>query len=62
MLDVGANPRTASTLKASNSLSDGDLRTYRTLLARSDEFRDGDREHGSREGGGPEVVRQETPP
>src|SRR6202165_797862 len=57
MLDVGANPRTASAPSATNILSDDDLRTYRTLLARSDELWDGDREEGSREGGSPEVVR-----
>jgi 7,8-dihydropterin-6-yl-methyl-4-(beta-D-ribofuranosyl)aminobenzene 5'-phosphate synthase len=56
MLDVGANPRTASAPKATNILSDADLRTYRTLLAQSDELGDGDREGGSRGGGGPEAV------
>jgi 7,8-dihydropterin-6-yl-methyl-4-(beta-D-ribofuranosyl)aminobenzene 5'-phosphate synthase len=46
-LRVGANPRAESDAKASNTLSDGDLRTYRRLLARSDDFEDGD----------PQVVR-----
>jgi 7,8-dihydropterin-6-yl-methyl-4-(beta-D-ribofuranosyl)aminobenzene 5'-phosphate synthase len=34
-LDVAANPRAESAPTASNSLSEGDLRSYRTLLSRS---------------------------
>jgi 7,8-dihydropterin-6-yl-methyl-4-(beta-D-ribofuranosyl)aminobenzene 5'-phosphate synthase len=43
-LSVGANPRAESDPKASNSLSDDDLRAYRALLARSDDFEDSGRE------------------
>jgi len=46
-LDLGANPRTAPDWRATGVLDDGDLRTYRTLLARSDDLR----------AGGPEIVR-----
>ncbi|MDB6101471.1 MAG: hypothetical protein JWO52_1470, partial [Gammaproteobacteria bacterium] len=37
-LGVGANPRADSGARASNILSEGDLRSYRTLLAESDDF------------------------
>jgi hypothetical protein len=36
-LDLGANPRAASERRAAGVLGEGDLRTYRTLLAQSDE-------------------------
>jgi 7,8-dihydropterin-6-yl-methyl-4-(beta-D-ribofuranosyl)aminobenzene 5'-phosphate synthase len=39
-LAVGANPRAESGPKASNTFSQGDLRSYRKLLARSDDFED----------------------
>jgi len=39
-LAVGANPRSESGPKASNVLSEGDLRSYRKLLAQSDGFED----------------------
>ncbi len=39
-LDLGANPRAASDRRAIGVLDEGDLRTYRTLLASSDDFRD----------------------
>jgi len=39
-LAVGANPRSVSGPKASNVLSEGDLRSYRKLLAQSDGFED----------------------
>jgi 7,8-dihydropterin-6-yl-methyl-4-(beta-D-ribofuranosyl)aminobenzene 5'-phosphate synthase len=46
-LDLGANPRAASDRRVTGVVDDGDLRTYRTLLARSDDVSDG----------GPEIVR-----
>ena len=45
-LDLGPNPRTASDRRASGVLDEGDLRIYRTLLAQSDDLKDG----------GPEIV------
>ena len=39
-LDLGANPRAASDRHAIDVLDEGDLRTYRSLLAQSDDFRD----------------------
>ncbi len=47
ILAVGANLRAESGPKASNTFSEGDLRSYRQLLAQSDDF----------EGGGTEAVR-----
>jgi hypothetical protein len=35
---VGANPRTESDRNAANVLDEGDLLSYRTLLARSDDL------------------------
>jgi 7,8-dihydropterin-6-yl-methyl-4-(beta-D-ribofuranosyl)aminobenzene 5'-phosphate synthase len=43
-LDLGANPRATSDRSATGVLDDGDVRTYRTLLARSDDLDDGRRE------------------
>ena len=43
-LDLGANPRAASDRRATGVLDEGDLRTYRTLLARSDDVSDGGQE------------------
>jgi len=40
-LDVGANPRAESDRNAANVLEEGDLLGYRTLLAKSDDFKDG---------------------
>jgi 7,8-dihydropterin-6-yl-methyl-4-(beta-D-ribofuranosyl)aminobenzene 5'-phosphate synthase len=40
-LDLGANPRAASDRRDTGVLDEGDLRTYRTLLARSDDLSDG---------------------
>jgi len=40
-LDLGANPRAASDRRATGVLDEVDLRTYRTLLARSDDLSDG---------------------
>jgi 7,8-dihydropterin-6-yl-methyl-4-(beta-D-ribofuranosyl)aminobenzene 5'-phosphate synthase len=40
-LDLGANPRTASDRRASGVLDESDLRTYRTLLAQSDDLSNG---------------------
>jgi 7,8-dihydropterin-6-yl-methyl-4-(beta-D-ribofuranosyl)aminobenzene 5'-phosphate synthase len=40
-LDLGANPRTASDRHASGVLDESDLRTYRTLIAQSDDVSDG---------------------
>jgi 7,8-dihydropterin-6-yl-methyl-4-(beta-D-ribofuranosyl)aminobenzene 5'-phosphate synthase len=37
-LDLGANPRAASTRRASGVLDEGDLRNYRTLLAQSEDL------------------------
>jgi len=45
-LNLGANPRAASHRRAGGVLDEVDLRTYRTLLAQSDDLRDG----------GPEIV------
>ena len=45
-LDLGASPRAASDRRAAGVLDEGDLRTYRTLLAKSDDLSDG----------GPEIV------
>ncbi len=45
-LDLGANPRAASDRRATGVLDEGDLRTYRILLAQSDDLSDG----------GPEIV------
>jgi 7,8-dihydropterin-6-yl-methyl-4-(beta-D-ribofuranosyl)aminobenzene 5'-phosphate synthase len=39
-LGVGANPRADSDARASNILSEGELRSYRTLLAQSNDFED----------------------
>jgi 7,8-dihydropterin-6-yl-methyl-4-(beta-D-ribofuranosyl)aminobenzene 5'-phosphate synthase len=39
-LGVGPNPRADSDARASNILSEGDLRSLRTLLAQSDDFED----------------------
>jgi hypothetical protein len=41
ILDLGANPRAASDRRATGVLDEGDLRTYRTLLAQSDDLSDG---------------------
>jgi 7,8-dihydropterin-6-yl-methyl-4-(beta-D-ribofuranosyl)aminobenzene 5'-phosphate synthase len=46
-LGVGAHPRVESDSRVSNILSEGDLRSYRALLAQSDDFKDR----------GPEAVR-----
>src|SRR5579859_5782578 len=46
ILDLGANPHTASDRRASGVLGESDLRTYRTLLAQSDDLSDA----------GPEIV------
>jgi 7,8-dihydropterin-6-yl-methyl-4-(beta-D-ribofuranosyl)aminobenzene 5'-phosphate synthase len=40
-LDLGANPRVASDRRAIGVLDESDLRTYRTLLAQSDDLSDG---------------------
>jgi 7,8-dihydropterin-6-yl-methyl-4-(beta-D-ribofuranosyl)aminobenzene 5'-phosphate synthase len=40
-LNLGAKPRAASDRRASGVLDEGDLRTYRTLLAQSDDLSDG---------------------
>jgi 7,8-dihydropterin-6-yl-methyl-4-(beta-D-ribofuranosyl)aminobenzene 5'-phosphate synthase len=40
-LDLGANPRAASDRRATGVLDEGDLRTYRTLLAQSDDLSEG---------------------
>ena len=40
-LDLGANPRTASDRGASGVLDESNLRTYRTLVAQSDDMSDG---------------------
>ena len=40
-LDLGANPRTAPDRRASGALDESDLRTYRTLMAQSDDVSDG---------------------
>jgi 7,8-dihydropterin-6-yl-methyl-4-(beta-D-ribofuranosyl)aminobenzene 5'-phosphate synthase len=40
-LDLGANPRAALDRRATGVLDEGDLRTYRTLLAHSDDLSDG---------------------
>jgi 7,8-dihydropterin-6-yl-methyl-4-(beta-D-ribofuranosyl)aminobenzene 5'-phosphate synthase len=42
ILDLGANPRTASDRRASGVLDKSDLRTYRTLIAQSDDVSDGE--------------------
>jgi len=39
-LDVGANPRAETAPKASSTLGEGDLRSYRALLAQSDDFKE----------------------
>src|SRR5450631_3221486 len=39
-LDLAANPRTASNRRANGVLDESDLRTYRTLLAQSDDLND----------------------
>ena len=41
-LGVGANPRAEPNPRVSNILNEGDLRSYRTLLAQSDDFKDRD--------------------
>ncbi len=46
-LNLGGNPRASSDRRAGGVLDEGDLRTYRTLLAQSDDLSDG----------GPEIVR-----
>jgi 7,8-dihydropterin-6-yl-methyl-4-(beta-D-ribofuranosyl)aminobenzene 5'-phosphate synthase len=43
-LGVGTNPRTESDRSAANVLNEGDLGSYRTLLARSDDLKDSERE------------------
>jgi 7,8-dihydropterin-6-yl-methyl-4-(beta-D-ribofuranosyl)aminobenzene 5'-phosphate synthase len=43
-LGVGTNPRTESDRSAANLLNEGDLGSYRTLLARSDDLKDSGRE------------------
>jgi len=43
---VGANPRAESDPKASSNLSEGDLRSYRALLAQSDDFKESGPEVG----------------
>ncbi len=40
-LDLGVSPHVASDRRASGILDESDLRTYRTLLAQSDDLRDG---------------------
>ena len=45
-LGVGANPRAESNPKASSNLSEGDLRSYRALLAQSDDFNESGPEVG----------------
>jgi 7,8-dihydropterin-6-yl-methyl-4-(beta-D-ribofuranosyl)aminobenzene 5'-phosphate synthase len=40
-LDLGAKPRVASDRRATGVLDEGDLRTYRTLLAKADDLSDG---------------------
>jgi 7,8-dihydropterin-6-yl-methyl-4-(beta-D-ribofuranosyl)aminobenzene 5'-phosphate synthase len=40
ILELGANPRAASDRRATGVLDEGDLRTYRTLLAQSDDLSD----------------------
>ena len=40
-LDLGANPRAASDRRATGVLDEGDVRTYRTLLAQSDDLGEG---------------------
>ena len=45
-LSVGANPRAESDPKASSNLSDGDLRSYRALLAKSDDIKESGPETG----------------
>ena len=40
-LELGANPRAASDRRANGVWDEGDLRTYRTLLAHSDDLSDG---------------------
>jgi 7,8-dihydropterin-6-yl-methyl-4-(beta-D-ribofuranosyl)aminobenzene 5'-phosphate synthase len=40
-VDLGANPRAASERRASDVLDESNLRTYRTLLAHSDDLSDG---------------------
>jgi 7,8-dihydropterin-6-yl-methyl-4-(beta-D-ribofuranosyl)aminobenzene 5'-phosphate synthase len=46
-LELGATPRTAADRRVTAILDEGDLRTYRTLLAQSDDLSDG----------GPELVQ-----
>ena len=46
MLGVGANPRAESDLKASSNLSESDLRSYRALLAQSEDFKESGPEVG----------------
>ena len=43
-LDLGANPRAVSDRRATGALDEGYLRTYRTLLAQSDDLSDGGQE------------------
>jgi 7,8-dihydropterin-6-yl-methyl-4-(beta-D-ribofuranosyl)aminobenzene 5'-phosphate synthase len=43
-LNLGANPRAASDRRATGVLDEGDLRTYRTLLAQSDDLDHGEPE------------------
>jgi 7,8-dihydropterin-6-yl-methyl-4-(beta-D-ribofuranosyl)aminobenzene 5'-phosphate synthase len=43
-LGVGTNPRAKSDRSAANVTNEGDLGSYRTLLARSDDLKDSDRE------------------
>jgi hypothetical protein len=43
---VGANPRAESDPKASSTLSESDLRSYRALLAQSDDFKESGPEVG----------------
>jgi hypothetical protein len=39
-LDLAANPRAGSNRRANGVLDESDLRTYRTLLAQSDDLND----------------------
>jgi hypothetical protein len=41
---VGQNPSAESDRSAANVLNEGDLGSYRTLLARSDDLKDSERE------------------
>jgi 7,8-dihydropterin-6-yl-methyl-4-(beta-D-ribofuranosyl)aminobenzene 5'-phosphate synthase len=45
-LGVGANPRAESDPNASSNLSEGDLRSYRALLAQNNDFKESGSEVG----------------